>query len=124
MSPAFALGTAKWSLPTSSSTQWDDIRSYRTGWRPSELGLQSRRARLRDSSITRGTSAPGPGSPALPLSAPDLLPLVFAPHSSQRRGHLVGDRVHLLGRPSAEEAPRSQALDGSGSRMPVARALA
>jgi len=55
------LGTAKWSLPTSSSTQWDDIRSYRTGWRPSELGLQSRRARLRDSSITRGTSAPGPG---------------------------------------------------------------
>jgi hypothetical protein len=26
-------------LPTSSSTRWDDVRSYRTGWRLSELAV-------------------------------------------------------------------------------------
>ena len=56
--------------------------------------------------------------------APNTLPFVFSPHAPRRRGHLVGDPVHLLGRPGAEEAPRSQALDGSCRRMSVVRTLA
>ena len=45
--------------------------------------------------------------PPYPRAAPDLLPFVFAPHAPRRRRHLVGNRLYLLGRPGAEETPRS-----------------
>ena len=64
------------------------------------------------------------GDSGLSRGGTDIFPFVCARHAPRRRGHLVGDCVHLLGRSGAEEAPLFQVLDGSGRRMSIARTLA